>query len=170
MSRRTEKRKYGKYNKFDVVYADFGKNPHGIQGGIRPGIIISCDASNHDGAPQVSVVPLDYVLVGDYYLPVLSLPEETRPIGCWGMLRKEYLKEHKSGMYSCLLLTARLDSHLADVNEQAQERFELIEAQMRSAEGVTEDLKAQNPMEWVRRANNIRNRAQEIVLNELVYV
>ena len=113
---------------------------------------------------------LDYVLVGDYYLPVLSLPEETRPIGCWGMLRKEYLKEHKSGMYSCLLLTVRLDSHLADVNEQAQERFELIEAQMRSAEGVTEDLKAQNPMEWVRRANNIRNRAQEIVLNELVYV
>lgn len=113
---------------------------------------------------------LDYVLVGDYYLPVLSLPEETRPIGCWGMLRKEYLKEHKSGMYSCLLLTARLDSHLADVNEQAQERFELIEARMRSAEGVTEDLKAQNPMEWVRRANNIRNRAQEIVLNELVYV
>lgn len=113
---------------------------------------------------------LDYVLVGDYYLPVLSLPEETRPIGCWGMLRKEYLKEHKSGMYSCFLLTARLDSHLADVNEQAQERFELIEAQMRSAEGVTEDLKAQNPMEWVRRANNIRNRAQEIVLNELVYV
>ena len=113
---------------------------------------------------------LDYVLVGDYYLPVLSLPEETRPIGCWGMLRKEYLKEHKSGMYSCLLLTARLDSHLADVNEQTQERFELIEAQMRSAEGVTEDLKAQNPMEWVRRANNIRNRAQEIVLNELVYV
>ncbi len=89
---------------------------------------------------------LDYVLVGDCYLPVLSLPEETRPIGCWGMLRKEYLKEHKSGMYSCLLLTARLDSHLADVNEQAQERFELIEAQMRSAEGVTEDLKAQNPM------------------------
>ena len=113
---------------------------------------------------------LDYVLVGDCYLPVLSLPEETRPIGCWGMLRKEYLKEHKSGMYSCLLLTARLDSHLADVNEQAQERFELIEAQMRSAEGVTEDLKAQNPMDFVRMANNIRNRAQEIVLNELVYV
>ena len=113
---------------------------------------------------------LDYVLVGDCYLPVLSLPEETRPIGCWGMLRKEYLKEHKSGTYTYLLLTARLDSHLADVNEQAQERFELIEAQMRSAEGVTEDLKAQNPMEWVRRANNIRNRAQEIVLNELVYV
>ena len=63
---------------------------------------------------------LDYVLVGDYYLPVLSLPEENRPIGYWGMLREEYLKEHKSGMFGCLLLTARLDSHLADVNEQAQ--------------------------------------------------
>ena len=113
---------------------------------------------------------LDYVLVGDYYLPVLSLPEETRPIGCWGMLRKEYLKEHKSGMYSCLLLTARLDSHLADVNEQAQERFELIEAQMRSAEGVTEELKRQNPMEWVCHCNNIRNRAAEIIKQELIYV
>lgn len=113
---------------------------------------------------------LDYVLVGDYYLPVLSLPEETRPIGCWGMLRKEYLKEHKSGMYSCLLLTARLDSHLADVNEQAQERFELIEAQMRSAEGVTEELKRQNPMEWVRHCNNIRNRVAEIIKQELIYV
>ena len=113
---------------------------------------------------------LDYVLVGDYYLPVLSLPEENRPIGYWGMLRKEYLKKYKSGMYSCLLLTARLDSYLADVNEQAQERFELIEAQIRNAEGVTEDLKAQKPMEWVRRANNIRNRVQEIVLSELVYV
>ena len=113
---------------------------------------------------------LDYVLVGDYYLPVLSLPEETRPIGCWGMLRKEYLKEHKSGMYSCLLLTARLDSHLADVNEQAQERFELIETQMRSAEGVSEELKRQNPMEWVRHCNNIRNRAAEIIKQELIYV
>ena len=113
---------------------------------------------------------LDYVLVGDYYLPVLSLPEENRPIGYWGMLREEYLKEHKSGMYGCLLLTARLDSHLADVNEQAQERFELIEAQMRSAEGVTEELKRQNPMEWVRHCNNIRNRVAEIIKQELIYV
>lgn len=85
---------------------------------------------------------LDYVLIGDYYLPVLSLPEETRPIGYWGMLWKEYLKKHKSGMYSYLLLTGKLDSYLADLNEQAQERYELIEAQMRSVEGVTEALKA----------------------------
>ena len=102
---------------------------------------------------------LDYVLVGDYYIPMLALPEESRPIGYWGILRKEYLKKHKSGMYSYLLLTGKLDRYLADLNEQAQERYELIEK-----------LKAQNPMEWVRQCNNIRNRVQEIVLSELVYV
>ena len=113
---------------------------------------------------------LDYMLVGDYYIPMLTLPEENRPIGYWGMLRKEYLEKHKSGMYSYLLLTGKLDSYLADLNEQAQERSELIEAQMRSAEGVIEELKERNPMEWVRQCNNIRNRVQEIVLSELVYV
>ena len=113
---------------------------------------------------------LDYVLAGDYYLPVLSLSKETRPIGYWGMLRKEYMKNYKSGMYSYLLLTGKLDSYLADMNEQAQEQYELIEAQIRSAEGVTEELKACNPMEWVRQCNNVENRVQEIVLSELVYV
>ena len=113
---------------------------------------------------------LDYVLVGDYYLPVLSLPEETRPIGYWGMLRKEYMKNYKSGTYSYLLLTGKLDSYLADLNEQAKERFELIEAQIRSAEGVTEKLMRQNPMEWVRHCNSIRNRAAEIIKQELIYV
>ena len=113
---------------------------------------------------------LDYVLVGDYYMPMLALPEENRPIGYWGILRKEYLKNYKSGMYSYLLLTGKLDSYLADLNEQAQERFELIETQMRSAEGVTEELKVRDSMEWVRQCNNVRNRVQEIVLSELVYV
>ena len=113
---------------------------------------------------------IEYTKVGDYYLPNLYYPEETRPIGCWGMFRKEYLKEHKSGTYTYLLLTARLDSYLADLNEQAQERFELIEAQMRSAEGVTEELKRQNTMEWVRHCNNIRNRAAEIIKQELIYI
>ena len=113
---------------------------------------------------------LDYVLVGDYYIPMLALPEENRPIGYWGMIRKEYMKNYKSGMYSYLLLTGKLDSYLADLNEQAQERYELIEAQIRSAEGVTEELKACNPMEWVRQCNNVENRVQEIVLSELVYV
>ena len=101
---------------------------------------------------------LDYVLVEDYYLPMIDL------------LRKEYMKNYKSGMYSYLLLTGKLDSYLADLNEQAQERYELIEAQIRSAEGVTEELKACNPMEWVRQCNNVENRVQEIVLSELVYV
>lgn len=113
---------------------------------------------------------LDYVLVGDYYLSMIDLPEETRPIGYWGILRKEYLKNYKSGMYSYLLLTGKLDSYLAELNEQAQERYELIEAQIRSAEGVTEELKVQNSMGWARKCNNIRNRVQEIVLSELVYV
>ena len=113
---------------------------------------------------------IEYTKVGDYYLPNLYYPEETRPIGCWGMFRKEYLKEHKSGTYTYLLLTARLDSYLADLNEQAQERFELIEAQIRSAEGVTDELKRQNPMEWVRHCNNIRNRAAEIIKQELIYI
>ena len=113
---------------------------------------------------------LTYIRCGDYYIPDIRLPEENRPIGYWGILRKEYLKKHKSGMYSYLLLTGKLDRYLADLNEQAQERYELIEAQMRSAEGVTEKLKAQKPMEWVRQCNNIRNRVQEIILSELVYV
>lgn len=113
---------------------------------------------------------LDYVLVEDYYLPMIDLPKETRPIGYWGMLRKEYLKNYKSGMYSYLLLTGKLDGYLADLNEQAQERFELIEAQMRSAEGVTEELMRQNPMEWVRHCNSIRSRAAEIIKQELIYV
>ena len=113
---------------------------------------------------------LNYTLQGDYYFPELIIKEEEATYGKYGILRKNYLKEHKSGMYSCLLLTARLDSHLADVNEQAQERFELIEAQMRSAEGVSEELKRQNPMEWVRHCNNIRNRAAEIIKQELIYI
>ena len=113
---------------------------------------------------------LDYVLVGDYYLPMIDLPDETRPIGYWGMLWKDYMKNYKSGMYSYLLLTGKLDSYLADLNEQAQEWYELIEEQIRSAEGVTEELKRQNPMEWVRHCNNIRDRVTDIIKHELIYV
>ena len=113
---------------------------------------------------------LKYTLQGDYYFPELTINEEKATYGKYGMMRKKYLKEHKSGTYTYLLLTARLDSYLADLNEQSQEHFELIEAQMRSAEGVTEKLKRQNPMEWVRHCNNIRNRAAEIIKQELIYV
>ena len=101
---------------------------------------------------------------------MLALPEENRLISYWGMIRKEYMKKHKSGMYSYLLLTGKLDSYLADLNEQAQERYELIEEQIRSAEGVTEELKRQNPMEWVRHCNNIRDRVTDIIKHELIYV
>ena len=113
---------------------------------------------------------IEYVKVGDYYLPNLTLPEEKREIGRWGMLRKVYMKEYKAGRYNYLLLTGKLDSYLADLNEQAWELSDRLEAQMKDAEGVTEELKAENPMEWVRHCNNIRNRVDEIVLNELIYV
>lgn len=87
------------------------------------------------------------------------------------MRRKAYMKEYKSGRYNYLLLTGKLDSYLADLNEQAWELFsDRLEAQMKDAEGVTEELKAENPMEWVRRCNNIRNRVDEIILHELIYV
>ena len=113
---------------------------------------------------------IEYTKVGDYYLPNLYYPEETRPIGLWGMLRKEYLKEHKSGTYTYLLLTARLDSYLADLNEQAQERLDTITAQMMAVEGVPEELKRTSQMDWVQAVNSIRNRAEEIILHEMIYV
>lgn len=113
---------------------------------------------------------IEYVKVGDYYLPDLTLPEEKREIGRWGMLRKVYMKEYKAGRYNYLLLTGKLDSYLADLNEQAWELADRLEAQMKDAEGVTEELKAENPMEWVRHCNNIRNRVDEIILNELIYL
>ena len=97
-------------------------------------------------------------------------PEVTLQLNTGTIVMGVFLKNHKSGTYTYLFLTARLDSYLADLNEQAQERFELIEAQMRSAEGVTEKLKRQNPMEWVCHCNNIRNRAAEIIKQELIYV
>ena len=112
---------------------------------------------------------IEYTKVGDYYLPNLYYPEETRPIGLWGMLRKEYLKEHKSGTYIYLLLTARLDSYLADLNEQAQERFERLIEGMKQAQGITEQLKAENALEWTGCLNNIRACAREIVEKEIIF-
>ena len=112
---------------------------------------------------------IDYVLVGDYYIPDLKLPEENRPIGKFGRLHREFLKEKYPARYSELILSCKLWSYLADVNEQAQERLHTIIAQMKVAEGVTEELKAHDQIEWVRRCNSICNRAKEIVLSEIVY-
>ena len=111
---------------------------------------------------------MQYIRVGDYFIPDLELPEETRPIGKWGRMRREYLKEHKPIQYNCLLLSGKLWTYLADLNEQAQDRLEQMIDQMKAAEGVTEDLKDADPMAWVGAMNNIRNRAEEIILQELI--
>ena len=113
---------------------------------------------------------IDYILVGDYYIPDLKLPEENRPIGRYGRLHREYLKEEHPARYSSLILTGKLWTYLADLNEQAEERLDLIIEQMKAAEGVTEELKAQNQLEWVGRINNIRSRAEEIIKSEMIYL
>ena len=113
---------------------------------------------------------IDYILVGDYYIPDLKLPEENRPIGRYGRLHREYLKQEHPARYSSLILTGKLWTYLADLNEQAEERLDLIIEQMKAAEGVTEELKARNQLEWVERMNNIRNRAEEIIKSELIYI
>ena len=112
----------------------------------------------------------DYILIGDYYIPDLKLPEENRPIGRYGRLHREYLKQEHPARYSSLILTGKLWTYLADLNEQAEERLDLIIEQMKAAEGVTEELKARNQLEWVGRMNNIRNRAEEIINSELIYI
>lgn len=112
---------------------------------------------------------IQYIRVGDYFIPDLMLPEESRPIGKWGRMHREYLKEHKPIQYNCLLLSGELRTYLADLNEQAQDRLERMIDQMKMAEGVTEELKAADPMAWVGAMNNIRNRAEKIILQELIY-
>ena len=112
---------------------------------------------------------LSYARQGDYFFPKLCFEAENPPIGKYGLLRKSYLKEHKRGWYSSLLLTGKLDEHLAEIDRSCNERIELIMNQLARREGVTEALKAADQMEWVRRMNSIRARAEEIVLSELVY-
>ncbi|MCR2050308.1 TnpV protein [Acetatifactor muris] len=113
---------------------------------------------------------IDYILAGDYYIPDLKLPEENRPIGRYGRLHREYLKQEHPARYSSLILTGKLWTYLADLNEQAEERLDLIMEQIKTAEGVTEELKTQNQLEWVGRMNNIRSRAEEIINSELIYI
>ena len=112
---------------------------------------------------------LEYIRSGYYFIPNLTLPEETRPIGKWGRMHREYLKEHKPIQYNCLLLSGKLWTYLADLNEQAQDRLERMIDQMKTTEGITETLKASDPMAWVGAMNSIRNRAEEIILREMIY-
>ena len=113
---------------------------------------------------------IHYTLHGDYYFPDIATPEaDSKPIGKWGVMHLYYLKTHRPGAYSQLILSGKLYRHLADLNEQAQARLEGMIRQMQRSEGVDERMKAQDQMLWVGRMNSILNRAEEIVLNELIY-
>ena len=111
-----------------------------------------------------------YERIGDYYIPVLTLSsEEQCPIGKWGRMHRDYIKEHRPILFNDLILSGHLWVYLVDLNEQAQERLDTIMEQMKAADGVTEELKRTHQMEWVQRCNNIHNRAEEIILQELIY-
>ena len=112
-----------------------------------------------------------YVRCGDYFIPNLTLPEEEEPrfVGVWGQRHLQYLKEYRRTVYLDLLMCGRLNSYLADIEEQAQGRFEWIVEQMKQAQGITEQLKADNALEWVGRMNNIQACAREIVEKEIIY-
>lgn len=112
---------------------------------------------------------ISYSKVGDYLIPNLILPEEEQFIGKYGRMRRRYLKEHRPVLFSNLILSGKLYQHLAEIDRSCNERLELIIRQMKVQEGVTEKLKADDQMEWIRRMNGIQNRAEEIVLSELVY-
>ena len=111
---------------------------------------------------------IDYVLVGDYYIPDLKLPEEKRPIGKYGRMHREYLKENHPVLFNDLVLSCQLWTYLADINGQAQDRLKIIISQMQKAESVTEEMKENNQWEWIQRMNSIFNRAEEIALSELI--
>ena len=113
---------------------------------------------------------ISYTLQGDYYLPNLALPEqEDKPIGLWGQRYLKYIKQHRKILYINLLTSGRLNEHLADIDKQAEDMFFRLVEQMAEREGVTEQLKADNQMDWIARMNNIRNRATEIIDNDIIY-
>ena len=112
-----------------------------------------------------------YELHGDYYLPCLTLPsEEAHPIGVWGQRHLRYIREHRKALYLELLASGKLNGYLADLDDQAEGIFSRLVEQLAASEGVTERLKAQDQMLWVHRMDNIRNRAIEVVNNDLIYV
>ena len=112
---------------------------------------------------------IEYVLAGDYYIPDLKLPNEERTIGKYGRMHRGYLKEHHPMRFNHLVLEGQLWTYLADLDEQAQNRLQLIIRQMQEAESVTEELKENNQWLWIQSMDSIHNRAEEIVLKEIVY-
>ena len=113
---------------------------------------------------------LSYTLHGDYYLPNLGINEEEPTYGKYGIMRKQFLKEHRSARYQYLVLTGKLTEHLNQVDKEAREKVEMLVEQMAERWGVTEKLKTQNQMEWVRRMNNIKANVEEIALKEIIYL
>ena len=113
---------------------------------------------------------ITYIKTGDYYIPDWNLPEDIRPIGRWGRMHRDYLKEYRPVVFNQLVLSGNLWTYLAAINEQAQQRVEVLVKQMITSEGVTEELKEANQLEWVRKMNSIQNGAEEIVLGESVYL
>ena len=111
---------------------------------------------------------IPHIRSGDYFIPDLKLPEENRSIGKWGRMHRKYQKEHHPVQFNNLVLTGNLWTYLTDLNEQALQRMDTLIAQMQSVEGITEELKAANPMDWTRRMNNISARAEEIIREELI--
>lgn len=112
---------------------------------------------------------LDYILAGDYYIPAIELPEgDDRPIGKWGRMHRAYLEEAKPLLLNHLILTGKLHTYLADLDEQARKRYQRIVRQMSEHEGVTEDLKRQSQWVWVRAMNSIASRAEEIIRSEMI--
>ena len=112
---------------------------------------------------------LGYLKVGDYFVPDLKLPQENRSIGKYGRMHRDYLQEHNPIRFDDLVLEGRLWTYLADLNEQAQNRMQLIIRQMQEEESVNDELKENNQMAWIQVMNSIHNRAEEIVIHELVY-
>lgn len=112
---------------------------------------------------------MNYIKCGDYYIPDLKLDEETRSIGHWGRLHREYLREHCPIQLEYLVLSGKLWTYLADLNDQATERMEIIVGQLQKSEGVTEDMKSNDFMAWVGSMSSIQARAEEIILQELIY-
>ena len=112
---------------------------------------------------------ITYIKTGDYYIPDWKLPEEYRPIGRWGRMHRDYLKEYRPVVFNQLVLSGNLWIYLADINEQALQRIDVLVKQMMAAEGVTEELKEVHPMEWIQKASNIRSRINEIIQTELIY-
>ena len=118
---------------------------------------------------KMNINDMNYVLAGDYYIPDLKLPNEKRSIGKYGRMHRDYLEEQNPMRFNNLVLEGQLWTYLADLNEQSQRRLQLIIHQMQEAESVTEELKAKDQMAWVRSMSSIHNRAEEIILRELIY-